>query len=80
MSAIIPRLCRSAFSFCQPFLLTATLNFIASPSMPETKYYGNALVGAYVLVYLGMAVYASFSSGIQIYNVSGLSDTPDEST
>ncbi|KAJ6086438.1 hypothetical protein N7467_005352 [Penicillium canescens] len=56
ISAIVPRLCLSAFKFCQPFLISATLNFVSSPSTPENKIYGSALVGAYVLTYLGMAI------------------------
>ncbi|KAJ5765966.1 uncharacterized protein N7511_003582 [Penicillium nucicola] len=56
VSAIIPRLCLSAFKFCQPFLISATLNFMSSQSTPENQIYGPALVGAYVLTYLGMAI------------------------
>ncbi|KAJ5307053.1 hypothetical protein N7508_006068 [Penicillium antarcticum] len=56
IGAIIPRLCLAAFKFCQPFLISATLNFVSSPSTPENKIYGPALVGAYVLTYLGMAI------------------------
>lgn len=56
LSAVLPRLALSAFSFCQPFLLTATVNYIGSPKTSDSKKYGQALVGAYVLVYLGLAV------------------------
>lgn len=41
--------------FCQPFLISATLTFISSPSNPESHFDGPALVEAYVLTYLGIA-------------------------
>lgn len=56
VSAIPPRLCLSAFKFCQPFLISATLNFITAPSTPENNLRGSPLVGAYVLTYMGLAV------------------------
>ncbi|KAJ5698780.1 hypothetical protein N7462_000785 [Penicillium macrosclerotiorum] len=55
-SAILPRLCLTAFKFCQPFLISATLDFISASSNPDSRYQGPALVGAFVLTYLGMAV------------------------
>ncbi|KAE8374857.1 P-loop containing nucleoside triphosphate hydrolase protein [Aspergillus bertholletiae] len=56
LSAIVPRLALSAFTFAQPFLITATVKYIDSPSSPESQKYGQALVGAYVLVYIGYAI------------------------
>ncbi|KAJ5592008.1 uncharacterized protein N7459_002377 [Penicillium hispanicum] len=56
VSAIFPRLCLSVFTFCQPFLISATLGFLNAPSTTETRLHGPALVGAYVLTYLGMTV------------------------
>lgn len=55
-SAIVPRLCLSGFTFCQPFLITAAVNFFDIPTTHETQQYGPALIGAYLLVYVGMAV------------------------
>jgi hypothetical protein len=63
LSGIIPRLCLTAFTFCQPFLITATVDFMGNPTTPESKKYGQALVGAYVLVFLGVAVGAK--SGVK---------------
>lgn len=54
--AILPRLALTAFNFAQPLLLTATINFMESDPAPENTSYGPSLVGAYVLVYIGMAV------------------------
>jgi hypothetical protein len=56
LSGILPRLCLTAFTFCQPFLITATVDFMGNPTTAESKKYGQALVGAYVLVFLGIAV------------------------
>ncbi|KAF7617316.1 multidrug resistance-associated protein [Aspergillus flavus] len=56
LSAILPRLALSAFTFAQPFLITATVNYINIPSSPESQKYGQAIVGAYVLVYAGYAI------------------------
>lgn len=60
LSGIGPRLCVTVFTFCQPFLINATVNFMATTTTtPESKKYGQALVGAYVLVYLGLTVRCS---------------------
>ncbi|KAJ5533778.1 ABC transporter integral membrane type 1 [Penicillium freii] len=56
VSAIPPRLAYSCFTFAQPFLITATVNYIGGPLSSEPKIYGNGLIGAYVLVYLGLAI------------------------
>ncbi|KAJ5675349.1 multidrug resistance-associated protein [Penicillium macrosclerotiorum] len=56
---VIPRLALSAFKFCQPFLITSTINYFEigrSDSTAKSKDYGGALIGAYLLVYLGMAI------------------------
>jgi hypothetical protein len=50
LSSIIPRLSLTASTFCQPFLITATVDFMGSPTTVESKKYGQALVGAYVRV------------------------------
>lgn len=57
VSGIGPRLCVTVFTFCQPFLINATVNFMATTTTtPESKKYGQALVGGYALVYLGLTV------------------------
>lgn len=58
LSAILPRLVLIAFKFCQPFLITAAVDYVSTPkSSPD--YLGQALIGAYVLEYFGMAVVTS---------------------
>lgn len=54
LSAVIPRLLLSAFSFCQPFLITATVNYVGLEERDTNR--SNSLIGAFVLVYVGMAV------------------------
>ncbi|PWY94269.1 ATP-binding cassette transporter [Aspergillus sclerotioniger CBS 115572] len=56
LSAIIPRAMMVVFTFCQPFLITATIDYISAPSTRENKRYGQALIGAYALVYSGTAI------------------------
>ncbi|KAJ5085131.1 hypothetical protein N7532_009902 [Penicillium argentinense] len=56
ISAVLPQICLTAFTFCQPFLISATINFISEPSTSENRVQGPALVGAYVLVYMGMTI------------------------
>ncbi|TDZ20182.1 ABC transporter atnG [Colletotrichum orbiculare MAFF 240422] len=53
---VLTRLFLTAFTFCQPFLITATVSFMQAPRTPQSERYGQALVGAYVLTYLGIAV------------------------
>jgi ATP-binding cassette subfamily C (CFTR/MRP) protein 1 len=56
VSAIPSRLAYSCFTFAQPFQITATLKYIGDSSASESMFYGTGLVGAYILVYLGLAV------------------------
>ena len=58
LSAVMPRLALAAFTFCQPFLVNASVLYLNSGQGKDddTKVYGPALVGAFVLVYIGIAV------------------------
>lgn len=56
LSAVVPRLTLTAFNFCQPFLLARAIELSAQPINHETNNYGYGLIGAFVLVYLGIAV------------------------
>ncbi|PYI04583.1 multidrug resistance-associated protein [Aspergillus sclerotiicarbonarius CBS 121057] len=56
LSAVIPRALVAVFTFCQPFLISATIDYMSAPSTPENKRYGQALIGAFALVYSGMAI------------------------
>ncbi|KAL4734230.1 P-loop containing nucleoside triphosphate hydrolase protein [Aspergillus similis] len=52
-SAVIPRLCLSGFTFCQPFLVNATVSWVGNTDDPMD--FGKALIGAFAIVYCGMA-------------------------
>lgn len=66
-SAVVPRLALLGFSLCQPFLIEAVVGYLASrerkegdeegeTGSPQPVYYGRALVGGFVLLYVGIAV------------------------
>ncbi|ATY62911.1 multidrug resistance-associated [Cordyceps militaris] len=54
ISAIIPRLFLIGFKFAQPFMINNVLDFIGNRQAPQNI--GNGLLGAYALVYAGMAI------------------------
>lgn len=56
LSIIFPRLCLIAFNFCQPFLISTTLEWSEEPTDDQTYNRGYGLIGAYLLVYVGIAV------------------------
>ncbi|KAL4935954.1 hypothetical protein BDV06DRAFT_205947 [Aspergillus oleicola] len=55
LAAVAPRLLMTGFTFCQPFLITATVTWvgISNASMDS----GKGLIGAFALVYAGQAVF-----------------------
>ena len=59
LSIVFPRLCFIAFNFCQPFLISRTLDWSSQPDDGQTYNIGYGLVGAYFLVYVGIAVSTS---------------------
>ncbi|KAL5115336.1 hypothetical protein ACEQ8H_006781 [Pleosporales sp. CAS-2024a] len=56
LSVVPPRLCLIGFNFCQPFLINRAVKFSQQPVTPQTTNIGYGLIGAYFLVFLGMAV------------------------
>ena len=54
--AVPPRLALIAFNFCQPFLVQRTISFSQEPINPRTTNVGYGLIGAYFLVYCGIAL------------------------
>ncbi|KAK6427646.1 hypothetical protein LTR95_015955, partial [Oleoguttula sp. CCFEE 5521] len=54
LSGVFPRLALTAFTFLQPSLITTTVNYISVPQSDKT--YGRSLIGAWALVYVGLAV------------------------
>lgn len=55
-SAVLPRLCLTGFTFAQPFMINTLTNWIQETDAPESS--GKWMIGAYALVYLGLAVSA----------------------
>ncbi|KAJ5712805.1 ABC transporter integral membrane type 1 [Penicillium malachiteum] len=53
LSGVLPRLLVSGFTFCQPFLMNSMVSWIEDSDAP--MYSGKAMIGAYALVYMGMA-------------------------
>ncbi len=56
MSAVIPRLFQTGFTYTQPFLITAAIDLANQPQIQPYNNFGYGLIGAYVIVYTGMAV------------------------
>ena len=54
LSAVPPRLCRSVFYFAQPHLINTTVSYVGNNSADVN--FGRALIGAWALVFLGVAV------------------------
>ncbi|KAI1781491.1 P-loop containing nucleoside triphosphate hydrolase protein [Hypoxylon cercidicola] len=55
-SAVVPRLALSAFLFSQPFLINAAVSHLSDSSGENYERYGQSLIGAFILAYLGIAV------------------------
>jgi ATP-binding cassette subfamily C (CFTR/MRP) protein 1 len=55
-SAIIPRLSLAGLSFCQAFLMPATLRLVKDQEENDMRSYKGGIIGAYVFVYFGIAV------------------------
>jgi hypothetical protein len=56
LAGLVPRACLVALTVVQPFLIETAINLSAAPSTPVNKNHGYAMVGAYALVYTGIAV------------------------
>lgn len=56
LAVVFPRLCIIGFTFAQPFLITAAIQYLEAPDSTENKNHGYGLIGAAFLIYLGLAV------------------------
>ncbi|CAG5185712.1 uncharacterized protein ALTATR162_LOCUS11383 [Alternaria atra] len=56
LSVVPPRLCLIAFNFCQPFLIERAVNFSQEAETAQTANIGYGLIGAYIIVFIGIAV------------------------
>lgn len=57
------RLCLIGFTFSQPFLVTRAIELASTPSSSKSNNSGYGLIGAYALVYIGIAVSPSLLFG-----------------
>jgi ATP-binding cassette subfamily C (CFTR/MRP) protein 1 len=56
LAVVFPRLCFVGFTFAQPFLIEATLDWSERPRDSPDKDQGYGLIGAAFLIYVGIAV------------------------
>ncbi|RDW86484.1 uncharacterized protein DSM5745_03126 [Aspergillus mulundensis] len=60
LTPIIPRLACIGFTFSQPFLVYRATVFMFEPDGPNIKKVGGGLIGAYAVVYVGIAASQAF--------------------
>jgi ATP-binding cassette, subfamily C (CFTR/MRP), member 1 len=63
-AAVVPRLILIGFTFCQPFAANRFMEYLSSDDPYQTKAMGYGLVGAYGLIYIGIAVSLNRVQGI----------------
>ncbi|KAL4758550.1 uncharacterized protein BDW70DRAFT_170256 [Aspergillus foveolatus] len=56
LAGVFPRLCQSGFIISQPFLVRATVELFVYRDRPDSRSKATLLIGAYALVYGGIAV------------------------
>ncbi|KAI9368784.1 P-loop containing nucleoside triphosphate hydrolase protein [Aspergillus egyptiacus] len=59
LAVLPPRMCLIGLTFCQPLLLHKAMELSAEKVTVESTHVGYGLIGAYVLVYVGMAIMMS---------------------
>jgi hypothetical protein len=61
LACIIPRLLQIGFTYAQPFLITSAIEFAVTPRGKPYDNRGYGLIGAFAIVYTGLAVSISAS-------------------
>lgn len=56
LAPVLPRLCLAAFNFSQPFIIERVIEYVGEPEGQQTNNIAGGLIGATLLVYLGLAV------------------------
>ncbi|CAM1501751.1 Fc.00g037350.m01.CDS01 [Cosmosporella sp. VM-42] len=62
VAGILPRLLFSGFNFAQPFLINAVVDFVGEPEAEHSKNVAAGLIGATILVYVGIAISTTWYS------------------
>lgn len=57
---VAPRLALGAFQFCQPFLIQTLLSYLEKASEETSKNVGYGLIGAAIIIYIGIATAGAF--------------------
>lgn len=60
MMVVLPRSILIGLTICQPILLNRLLDYLTESSEPKEKDIGYGLIGAYALVYFGIAISTGF--------------------
>lgn len=56
LAGVVPKLFQIAFMFSQPLLVETAIAFAATPDETEFNNLGYGLIGAYTIIYVGIAV------------------------
>lgn len=59
LSPVIPRLFQIGFTYAQPFFLNSIIQFAYYPQEQPFNNWGYGLMGAFVIIYLGLTVSAA---------------------
>ncbi|KAL2257594.1 hypothetical protein VTK26DRAFT_9425 [Humicola hyalothermophila] len=57
---VAPRIALGALQFCQPFLIETLLSYLERPSESSSRNLGYGLIGAAILIYVGIATAGAF--------------------
>jgi hypothetical protein len=60
LAGVIPRLAQAGFMLAQPYIIRRAVILLATPESPNSHNRGIALVAAFAIVYVGLAVRPSF--------------------
>jgi ATP-binding cassette, subfamily C (CFTR/MRP), member 1 len=55
-ATMLPRVALTAFNFCQPFLVERAVLLSQEPITPLSRNIGYGMIGAYFIVYVGIAI------------------------
>lgn len=56
IATVLPRIALTSFNFCQPFLVERAVLLSQEPVTPHSRNVGYGMIGAYFIVYMGIAI------------------------